>query len=175
MIIAKFCQGLCSSCARFLFIFQNDYAASFAVNVEAPFRICRAAIPLMAEAGGGAIVNIASCWGVHPGPNHPVYCMSKAAIASMTQCLGHDHARQGIRVNAVNPGVVVTKLHLNSGMANTAYGRFLEHSKTTHPLGRVGQAEEVADLIVFLASDSAGWITGVTYGIDGGRAQTCAR
>jgi NAD(P)-dependent dehydrogenase (short-subunit alcohol dehydrogenase family) len=56
-----------------------------------------------------------------------------------------------------------------------AYEAFLEHSKKTHPLGRVGQAEEVADLILFLASERAGWITGATYSIDGGRAQTCAR
>ncbi|MFU1478275.1 SDR family NAD(P)-dependent oxidoreductase [Roseovarius sp. C7] len=80
-----------------------DYALTMGVNVEAPFRLCRAAIPIMAEAGGGAIVNTASCWGVHPGANHPLYIMSKAALASLTQCLGRDHAGQGIRVNAVCP------------------------------------------------------------------------
>jgi NAD(P)-dependent dehydrogenase (short-subunit alcohol dehydrogenase family) len=78
-------------------------------------------------------------------------------------------------VNAVNPGVVVTEIHKRGGMTEEQYDGFLEHSKTTHPLGRVGQASEVAELICFLASERASWITGATYSIDGGRAQTCAR
>lgn len=78
-------------------------------------------------------------------------------------------------MNAVNPGVVVTEIHKRRGMTAEQYEAFLEHSKTTHPLGRVGQADEVAELIYFLASDQASWITGATYSIDGGRAQTCAR
>ena len=84
-------------------------------------------------------------------------------------------AAQGVRVNAVNPGVVVTDIHKRGGMNETDYAKFLEHSKTTHPLGRVGQADEVADLILYLASPRAAWITGATYSIDGGRALTCAR
>ena len=87
---------------------DEDYARTMAINVEAPFRICRAAIPLMT--GGGAIVNTSSCWGVHPGPAHPLYVMSKAAVASLTQCLGRDHAHQGIRVNAVCPNEVNTPM-----------------------------------------------------------------
>jgi NAD(P)-dependent dehydrogenase (short-subunit alcohol dehydrogenase family) len=75
----------------------------------------------------------------------------------------------------VNPGVVRTNLHLNSGMSNDAYEAFVERSKTTHPLGRIGTPEEIADLILFLASSKAGWITGGTFAIDGGRALTCAR
>ena len=81
-----------------------DWALSMGVNVEAPFRICRAAIPLMAKAGGGAIVNVSSCWGGKaPGPNHALYCATKAALASLTQCMGMDHAGEGVRVNAVCP------------------------------------------------------------------------
>ena len=78
-------------------------------------------------------------------------------------------------MNAVNPGVTVTNLHRRSGMDEAQYAAFLERSKTTHPLGRPGQAEEVADLILFLASDRAGWMTGETIPIDGGRHLTCAR
>ena len=78
-------------------------------------------------------------------------------------------------MNAVNPGVVVTEIHKRGGMGEEQYKAFLEHSKTTHPLGRVGQPQEVAELICFLASDRASWITGATYSIDGGRALTCAR
>ena len=95
---------------------DEDFARTMAVNVEAPFRICRAAIPILAARGGGAIVNTSSCWGLRPGPAHPVYVMSKAAVASLTQCLGRDHAHQGIRVNAVCPNEVNTPM-LRTGFA----------------------------------------------------------
>jgi NAD(P)-dependent dehydrogenase (short-subunit alcohol dehydrogenase family) len=84
-------------------------------------------------------------------------------------------ASKGVRVNAVNPGVVVTEIHKRGGMSEEQYEAFLERSKQTHPLGRVGQTNEIAELVFFLASDRASWITGSTYSIDGGRAQTCAR
>ena len=80
-----------------------------------------------------------------------------------------------VLVNAVNPGVVRTEIHKRGGMEEEAYANFLERSRQTHPLGRVGKAREVAELILFLASERAAWITGATYSIDGGRAQTCAR
>ncbi len=78
-------------------------------------------------------------------------------------------------MNAVNPGLVVTEAHLSGGMDPAAYTQFLEHAKSTHPLGRVAQPEEIAELILFLASGRAAWITGATYSIDGGRGITCAR
>ena len=81
----------------------------------------------------------------------------------------------GVRVNAVNPGVTVTNLHRSGGMNETQYGAFLERSKETHPLGRPGQPDEVAALILFLASEQAGWMTGETIPIDGGRHLTCLR
>jgi NAD(P)-dependent dehydrogenase (short-subunit alcohol dehydrogenase family) len=78
-------------------------------------------------------------------------------------------------VNAVNPGVVVSNLHRRSGMAEDNYAAFLERSRTTHPLGRPGTPQEIADLIFFLASHEAGWITGETIAVDGGRHLTCNR
>ncbi|MGE5262326.1 MAG: SDR family oxidoreductase, partial [Acidobacteriota bacterium] len=93
----------------------------------------------------------------------------------LTHCVALEMASKGVRVNAVDPGVVVTSLHRTGGMNDEAYAAFLERSKTTHPLGRVGKPEEVAELIFFLASSKAGWITGGSYSIDGGRHQTCAR
>ncbi len=81
----------------------------------------------------------------------------------------------GVRVNAVNPGVTVTNLHRRGGMDEERYAAFLERSKETHPLGRPGDPAEVAALILFLASDRAGWMTGETMPIDGGRHLTCLR
>ena len=95
--------------------------------------------------------------------------------AGLSSSAALELATKGVRVNAVNPGVTVTELHRRGGMDDQAYQAFLERSKTTHPIGRVGEAKEIAELILFLASPHAGWITGVTYSIDGGRAQTCAR
>ena len=101
--------------------------------------------------------------------------MSKAGLDQLTRCAALELAPKGVRVNAVNPGVVVTEAHVRGGMDPAAYDQFLERSRTTHPLGRVGQPEEIAELIAFLASDRASWITGATYNIDGGRNITCAR
>ncbi len=150
---------------------DDDYAASFAVNVEAPFRICRAAIPILAEAGGGAIVNVASCWGVHPGPNHPIYCMSKAAVASMTQCLGHDHAHQGVRINAVCPNEVDTPM-LRSGFESRGLDpdTAIASLDASVPLGRIAQPQEIADVVVFLVSESARYICGTLVEVNGGKA-----
>ena len=84
-------------------------------------------------------------------------------------------ASRGIRVNAVNPGVIVTYVHKRAGMDDEKYDKFLEHSKTTHAMGRVGTVQEVAETIGFLASDSASFITGQTVAIDGGRSIMCPR
>ncbi len=150
---------------------DEDYAASFAVNVEAPFRICRTAIPLLAEAGGGAIVNIASCWGVHPGPNHPIYCMSKAAVASLTQCLGRDHAHQGVRINAVCPNEVDTPM-LRSGFEarNMNPDTAITSLNASVPLGRIAQPREIADVVLFLASDDARYMCGTLVEVNGGKS-----
>ena len=103
------------------------------------------------------------------------YCVSKSALDHMTRCAALELAPKGVRVNAVNPGVVVSNLHMRAGMNEAKYAEFLERSKTTHPLGRPGEAGEIAELILFLASDAAGWLTGETIAIDGGRHLTCAR
>ena len=84
-------------------------------------------------------------------------------------------ASKGVRVNAVNPGVIVTEVHKRGGMTDEAYEKFLEHSKTTHAMGRVGQVKEVATTVAFLASDDASFITGQTLAIDGGRSVMCPR
>lgn len=149
---------------------DDDFARSIAINVEAPFRICRAAIPLMAENSGGAIVNTASCWGVHPGPDHPVYCMTKSAVASLTQCLGRDHASQGIRVNAVCPNEVDTPM-LRTGfeIRGLDADQAIETMNTSVPLGRIATPEDIADVVIFLASDESRYMCGSLVEVNGGK------
>lgn len=147
-----------------------DWDLSVGVNVQAPFRICRATVPLMADQGGGAIVNVASCWGLRPGPDHAVYCMTKAAIASLTQCMGMDHAHQGIRINAVAPNEVNTPM-LRTGFAKRGFdpdSAVAELGKTV-PLGRIAEPEDIADVIVFLASDAARYMCGAVVEVNGGK------
>jgi len=144
------------------------------VNLRAVFHLMQLAVPHL-KASHGNIVNVSSVTGLRAFPGVLAYCVSKAGVDQLTRCAALELAPFGVRVNAVNPGVVVTSLHSSGGMGAEQYQAFLERSKSTHPLGRVGQAEEIADLIYFLASDRASWITGATISIDGGRALTCAR
>lgn len=144
------------------------------VNVRAPFQLIQKALPSLIERRGN-IVNVSSVTGLRSFPGVLAYCVSKSALDQLTRCASLELAAKGVRVNAVNPGVVVTEIHKRGGMSDEAYTAFLEHSKTTHPLGRTGRPEEIADLVLFLASEKASWITGATYSIDGGRGQTCAR
>jgi len=144
------------------------------VNVRAPFQLMQMALPSLIERRGN-IVNVSSVTGLRAFPGVLAYCVSKAALDQLTRCSALELAAKGVRVNAVNPGVVVTEIHKRGGMNDDAYAAFLEHSKTTHPLGRTGRPEEIAALVLYLASDQASWITGATYSIDGGRSQTCAR
>jgi NAD(P)-dependent dehydrogenase (short-subunit alcohol dehydrogenase family) len=144
------------------------------VNVRAAFQLMQKATPSLIERRGN-VVNVSSVTGLRAFPGVLAYCVSKAALDQLTRCASLELAAKGVRVNAVNPGVVVTDIHKRGGMTEEAYTAFLEHSKTTHPLGRTGRPEEIAALVLFLASAEASWITGATYSIDGGRAQTCAR
>lgn len=149
---------------------DNDLQRSLAVNVEAPFRLCRSAIPIMAARGGGAIVNTASCWGLRPGPDHAVYCMTKAALASLTQCMGRDHAHQNIRINAVCPNEVDTPM-LRTGFSIRGLDpetAIAELDKSV-PLGRIAQAKDIADVVCFLASDDARYLCGTLVEVNGGK------
>ena len=150
---------------------DEDFEISVSVNVRAPFHLCRAAIPIMAKNGGGAIVNTASCWGVHPGPDHAVYCMTKAAIASLTQCMARDHAHQGIRINAVCPNEVDTPM-LRTGFKMRGFDptTALAELDKTVPLGRIAQPKDIAEVILFLASDHARYICGELLEINGGKS-----
>ena len=152
----------------------SAWDAMLNVNLRAVFHLMQTATPHLIKTKGN-VVNISSVTGLRSFPGVLAYCVSKAAVDQLTRCAALELAPKGVRVNAVNPGVVITEIHKRGGMSEDNYANFLEHSKTTHPLGRVGRASEVAELVFYLASEKASWITGATYQIDGGRALTCAR
>jgi NAD(P)-dependent dehydrogenase (short-subunit alcohol dehydrogenase family) len=152
----------------------SAWDAMMNVNLRAVFQLMQIAAPHLIKTKGN-IVNVSSVTGLRSFPGVLAYCVSKAGVDQLTRCAALELAPKGVRVNAVNPGVVVTEIHKRGGMSEADYESFLEHSKTTHPLGRVGDPKEIAELIFYLASEKASWITGGTYQIDGGRALTCAR
>jgi len=142
-------------------------------NARSVYLVTRAMAELLKKKKG-SVVNLSSVASNRPYPGLAAYCVSKAAVDMITRCSALDLAPHGVRVNAVNPGVVVTELHtVTSAVAD--YPAFLERGRATHPLGRVGSVEEIAALVLFLLSDEAGWITGACMPIDGGRALSSAR
>lgn len=145
-----------------------------AVNVRSVFRLVQHAVPALAARKGNVVV-VSSVNGQRAFPNVLAYCCSKAAVDQFVMCTSLELAPKGVRINGVNPGVTRTNLHRRSGMSESDYAAFVERSRTTHPIGRIGEPEEVADMILFLASDRAGMITGNCVFVDGGRHNTCAR
>ncbi len=131
------------------------------------FHLCRAALTHMAGRGAGAIVNTASQWGLQPAADHIAYNVTKAAVVAFTRSLARDHARQGIRVNAVCPGEIRTPM-LEAGLERS--GRTVADLDALVPFGRIGTPEEVAALVAFLASDEAPYMCGSVVEITGGQA-----
>ncbi|MDU6411604.1 MAG: SDR family oxidoreductase [Yersiniaceae bacterium] len=146
---------------------EDDWQITFTVNLDAIFHMCRAVLPHMIAQGGGAIVNTASQWGLHPAPGHIAYNTSKAAVAAFTQNLARDYAPQNVRVNAVCPGEVRTPM-LESNLVRS--GRSLKDLNALVPFGRIGEPEEIAALIAFLASDEAPYLCGSLVEITGAQA-----
>merc|ERR1711935_831528 len=146
----------------------EQYDRVMNVNVRAVFNLTMLAVPHL-EKTKGNIVNVSSVNGIRSFPGVLAYNISKAALDQMTRCVALELAPKKIRVNSVNPGVIVTDIHKRGGMDDAGYAAFLEHSKTTHALGRVGDVFEVAKAIAFLASEDASFSTGVSLPVDGGR------
>lgn len=152
----------------------ESYDRMMNTNVRSVFHLTHLAVPYLIETKG-SIVNVSSVNGIRAFAGVLVYCMSKSTLDQFTQCTALELASKGVRVNSVNPGVIVTDIHKRDGMNDEVYDKFLEHSKTTHPLGRVGNVTEVAEAIAFLASERASFITGALLPIDGGRHALCPR
>jgi NAD(P)-dependent dehydrogenase (short-subunit alcohol dehydrogenase family) len=134
------------------------------VNLRGPFELCKRVYPIMRARGGGSIINISSIGGVTPEAGIGIYSVSKAAILNMTQAMAQDWGRDNIRVNAICPGLIRTRFSEALWSNDEILERFLRHT----PLGRPGEADEVAGLACFLASDAAAYCSGGAYNVDGG-------
>ena len=147
---------------------DEQWDTLMAVNVSAVFRMSRAAVAVMAAQQGGAIVNVASDWGLVAATHAVAYGTSKGAIVQLTRSMAADHARQGIRVNAVCPGDTDTSML--DGRAGEDRDERLRLLGEAIPLGRVGTPRDVAAAIAFLASEDAAFITGAMLPVDGGNS-----
>jgi NAD(P)-dependent dehydrogenase (short-subunit alcohol dehydrogenase family) len=149
-------------------ISEEDWDVVMAVNVKSIFLMCREVIQVMAKASGGSIINTASGWGLAGGPRAVAYCASKGAVVLMTKAMAIDHGQQKVRVNCVCPGDTDTAmLRSEARQLGEPEDRFLAAS-ALRPLCRVGKPEEIAQAVLYLASDAASFVTGAAIVVDGG-------
>ena len=152
---------------------MGEFRRQFDVNVGGTIFAIQAVVQIMRRRGGGAIINFSSQAGRRGESNVTVYCATKAAVISITQSLAKEFAADGIRVNAVAPGVIDTPMwaHVDAQFAeyeDKPIGQKKREVGEAVPLGRMGDPADVADPCVFLASDEARYITGQTLNVDGG-------
>ena len=149
---------------------ENDWEFSFNLNVRSMYRMIRAFLPAMLEAGGGNIINMSSVASSVMGlPNRFVYGASKAAVIGLTKSVAKDYIKQGIRCNAICPGTVESpslqeRIKAQGGNLEEVRAAFIARQ----PIGRIGTPEEIAAIAVYLASDESAYTTGVAFSIDGG-------
>ncbi|XP_054285723.1 3-oxoacyl-[acyl-carrier-protein] reductase FabG-like [Macrosteles quadrilineatus] len=152
----------------------EQYDRVFNTNVKAIYHLTMLAVPHLTKTKG-TIVNVSSVNGVRSFPGLLAYNMSKSAVDQFTKCVALELAPKQVRVNSVNPGVIITELQKRGGVDEEAYKKFLERSKETHALGRPGNPQEVAEAIAFLAGEQSSFVTGVNLCVDGGRHAMCPR
>jgi len=154
--------------ASILELSEEDWDRVMTVNVKSIFILSRQVIPLMAHAGGGSIINMASGWGLAGGPRAAVYCASKGAVVLLTKAMAIDHGPQNIRVNCICPGDTDTNMLRNEAQQlGESSDNFLAEA-ARRPLGRVGKPEEIAQAALYLASDASSFVTGTALVVDGG-------
>lgn len=148
----------------------EEWDLMLALNLRAPLFLSQAALPHLRERGGGSIVNIGSIEGIGTNPEHAAYSASKAGVHGLTRALAVDLGEHGIRCNAIAPGWISSDLSDGYLDSATDPGTARERLERLHPVGRLGRAEDVGDLAVFLAGDRSGFLTGETIVLDGGRS-----
>jgi NAD(P)-dependent dehydrogenase (short-subunit alcohol dehydrogenase family) len=147
---------------------EEDWDRVMDVNVKSIFLMSHYAIPLMARAGGGSIINTASGWGLTGGPKAAAYCASKGAVVLLTKAMAVDHGSQNIRVNCICPGDTDTAMLRDEALQlGEITDRFLADA-ARRPLGRLGKPEEIAQAALYLASDASSFVTGTALVVDGG-------
>lgn len=145
---------------------EQSWNRVLSINLTGTFLCCRAVLPHMIRQGGGSIINVASTVGAHDAcPNAAAYVTSKAGVTLLTKAIAIDHAKQGVRANALVPGATDTPM-IRSALTEES----LEQLKASHPIGRFGRPQELANAALFLASDEASFVTGSAMYVDGGQA-----
>lgn len=139
-----------------------------AINLRGVFLMSKFAIPRMAAAGGGAIINTGSGWGLKGGKDAAVYCATKGAVVNLTRAMALDHAAQNIRVNCVCPGDTDTAMLGEEGRQLNLDARAFRQEAAARPMNRIGTPEEIAHAVLFLASAQSSFVTGTTLVVDGG-------
>jgi len=147
---------------------EAQWDETFAINVRGLWLLSRAVLPGMRKAGGGSIVNVASVLGVNGARNRACYAASKGAVVLLTKCMAIDHGADNIRVNAICPSFVETDLTAEVIRKAPDPAAVRRERIGVHPIGRLGQPEDIAGLAVYLASDESAWVTGATMPVDGG-------
>jgi NAD(P)-dependent dehydrogenase (short-subunit alcohol dehydrogenase family) len=146
----------------------EDWDRVMAVNVKSIFLMSQRVIPIMAEAGGGSIINTASGWGLAGGPRAAVYCASKGAVVLLTKAMAVDHGRQAIRVNCICPGDTDTGMLRHEAQQVGEQEEVFLAQSARRPLGRIGRPEEIAQAALYLAGDRSSFVTGTALVVDGG-------
>lgn len=149
-------------------ITEDQWDETFNLNVRGLWLLSRAVLPHMRKAAGGSIVNIASVLGINGARNRAAYAASKGAVVLLTKCMAIDHGRENIRVNAICPSFVETELTAKVISQAPDPGKVRAERIAVHPLGRLGQPEDIAGMAVYLASDESSWVTGTVFSVDGG-------
>lgn len=147
---------------------EQEWDFVMSVNVKSIFLMCKYAIPEMCKTGGGSIINAGSGWGLVGGTNAVSYCASKGAVINMTRALACDHGADNIRVNAICPGDTDTNMLRDEATQLGLHATALVEEGHLRPLQRVGNPHEIAETVVFLASDRSSFVTGTTLVVDGG-------